>query len=510
MHKAATIPKPSHRLSVAAVRNASAFSRIFTFPAMVAMLLVAGVYLCSLDRNMLSDPDIWWHLRNAQYLLTSHTFLRRDIYTFTINGKPWLNPEWLSEIPYFAAWKLGGYRGIYLLTVGMIEVLALGVCALAWQQIQNIKAAAISCIAFLMLASVSLAPRTQLFGWACLLLELCVIERYRKGRDHLWLLPVVFAAWINLHGSWPVGLLFFAIHVCFGPANAENGHTARRSWFPSQRQKLSLILGISIAALFANPYGWRLVAYPFQIAFTHHLTTSTVAEWQSLDFHGSRGKFLFTALAALLLLSMLRKRRWNLAHLLVLLIATLAAFTYSRFLFLEAIVLPPLLARELTFFSSYRREIDKPWLNAGIVTLMVAFIATHVPAESALLNQARQDTPFKAVEFLKTNRPAGNLLNDFNWGGYLVWNLPDTPVFIDSRADAFEQSGIFADYMDAIQLRRPLEVLDKYNIDTVLMPRTSPISYLLRHDSGWTVRYEDGTAVVMQRANRRKSSINTP
>jgi len=39
------------------------------------------------------DPDIWWHLRNAQTLLTTHHFIRQDTYSFTTFGQSWINPE---------------------------------------------------------------------------------------------------------------------------------------------------------------------------------------------------------------------------------------------------------------------------------------------------------------------------------------------------------------------------------------------------------------------------------
>ena len=474
--------------------------RTFSFYTILVAVLIAGIHVFCLNRNILSDPDIWWHLRNARYLISTHTFLRQDLYTSTIYGKPWLNPEWLAELPYYAAWRLAGFRGIYLLTVGMIEVLALGVCALSWQRVHNIKAAILAPCVFIFMASVSTAPRTQLFGWCCLIAELFVLEKYRRGKNHLWLLPIVFAVWINLHGSWPIGILFLAIYTCCGLKGFEWGSLGTTAWTASQRTRLLSVFALSVTALFVNPYGWRLVVYPFRIAFAHKLTISTVVEWQTLDFHSFRGKFVFTTLAALMLFGMARKRKWDLVDLLPLLIATLAAFTYSRFLLLEAIVLPPLLARELTLFSPYKPELDRPWLNFGVVVMMAIFIGTHVPSELTLQQQADDGYPARAVEYLQTHPLPGRLLNDFNWGGYLIWNLPQTPVFIDTRADAFEERGIYAEYLDAILVKRPLEILDKYRIQSVLMPKADPLSYLLMHSSGWIVRYQDETAVIMQRS----------
>src|ERR1700761_7296931 len=156
----------------------SSLFRRFRFSTMAVALLVAGIFFCCFSRNMLGDPDIWWHLRNAQYLVIHHAFLRQDIYSSTIYGRPWLNPEWLSELPYFYAWRWLGLRGIYLLTVFLIELLALGVCNLAWQRTRNIKPAILASCIFLIMASVSFGPRTQLLGWLCFVAELTILGAY--------------------------------------------------------------------------------------------------------------------------------------------------------------------------------------------------------------------------------------------------------------------------------------------------------------------------------------------
>jgi hypothetical protein len=94
------------------------------------------------------------------------------------------------------------------------------------------------------------------------------------------------------------------------------------------------------------------------------------------------------------------------------------------------------------------------------------------------------------------------VLNDYLWGGYLIWNARQIPVFIDSRVDIFEYNGVFADYLDLIGLRNSLAVLDKYNIRYVLFRKDSPLAYLLMHTSGWKTRYTDSTAVLLERAER--------
>ena len=105
----------------------------------------------------------------------------------------------------------------------------------------------------------------------------------------------------------------------------------------------------------------------------------------------------------------------------------------------------------------------------------------------------------KALPYLKQFQPQGRVFNDCLWGGYLVWNARNIPVFIDSRIDIYEYNGVFADYLDALGIKKTLEILNKYHIRYVLYPQESPVAYLLLHNTGWKTKYEDGTTVLLER-----------
>jgi hypothetical protein len=86
----------------------------------------------------------------------------------------------------------------------------------------------------------------------------------------------------------------------------------------------------------------------------------------------------------------------------------------------------------------------------------------------------------------------------FNWGGYLLWNIRDNPVFIDSRADVFEQWGVFGDYMKAVKLENPNGIIVKYGIRRVVFRSHEPLILLLKQNPWLKVEYEDETATVMR------------
>ncbi len=410
-----------------------------------------------------------------------------------------MNEAWLSELPYYFAWRSFGIRGIYLVMLGETELILLGVFALAYLASRNVKAAFLSSWLAVWLATVSFGPRTLLAGWLCLVLELLILERYSRGKDHLWWLVPLFAFWVNLHGSWLIGISLFLIFCACGVLNGDWGRVRVRCWTPQQRNKLALVVSLCLAALFLNPYGYRLVFYPFNFAFRQKLNVNHIDEWMSLDFHGLRGKIVFAMLAATIILALVRKRRWMLHEVIFTVIGFYAAMTYSRFLFLAAIVFTPILAKELDFLPPYRASIDKAWLNFVFIAAMVTGVVWRFPSQDFLLRDTVRNYPVRAMGYLATFHPRGPVFNDCLWGGYLVWNLREVPVFIDSRIDIYEYNGVFADYLDAIGIDRPLAVLDKYRIDYVLFRKESPLAYLLMNTTGWKTDYRDDTTVLLER-----------
>ena len=367
--------------------------RVFSFSGMLLVLFLSVVYFFCSHRYIVADPDIWWHLRNAQYLIQQHAFMRQDLYSFTVHGKPWINPEWLAEIPYYVAWHWFGYRGIFLVAVGMIEAVVGACVALCRQRTGNIRAAMLASSVFVLLATVSYGPRTLMFGWLCLAIELAVLRAFSDGKDRLWVLPPLFAVWINLHGSWPVGMLFLFIYGIGRWRDISSGVIYATGLSSSERSALLKTGALSVAALFCNPYGWRLVAYPFSIVTQHHLTVRLVQEWQPLDFQGFNGRLFFILLAGLLVSNMARRRRWELHELLFVIVSVGAALTYSRFLILAGIVLTPYLARELTFVGAAREQKDKPLLNAAFMAVFAASIVFQIPGNHELKEQADRGYP---------------------------------------------------------------------------------------------------------------------
>jgi hypothetical protein len=477
----------------------------FSFPAFITLLLITVAF--TMARRGFGDPDIWWHLRNAEYLLTQHQLPRQDYYSFTVAGAPWMNHEWLAEVPYYLAWRAGGLRGIKTLELALVEAIFLGLLYLCYQTSGNFKGSVAACCLAVFLGVVSFGPRTILFGYACLLVLLVIMERFRRrGKAPLWLIPLLFCLWINTHGSWSLGLIVFALSVGGGLVEGQWGRLEAQRWTPSQlRQLVRAGLGV-VPALFVNPFGYRLVLYPLDLAFRQKLNIAHIAEWVSVDFHDTRGKIVLLLLVGLLVSALTRQNRWTLAELGVVLFALYSGLTYIRFLFLLGIVAAPVVAKMLDFFPPYRPEIDKPLLNAFLMALMVFGMARYYPKTAALEEALAQHYPASLLPFLKSHRIEGRMLNEYLWGGYLEWHDREVKVFVDSRVDLYEYSGVFQDYLDLLALRKPQAILDKYRIRYVFFPPDQPLTYVLKHDAGWKVLAEDSVSVLLERAGEASPS----
>ncbi len=480
------------------------------FPFQVVLTMVVVVVLFALTRRGMNDPDIWWHLRNAQSLLNHHQLARFDTYSFTVAGHPWINHEWLSEVPYYLGWRAFGVVGVKSLSIALLVVIFLGLLYLCNKVSGNFKASVMACALSTFIATVNFGPRTILFGYIDLVALLIILERFRRmGRAPLWVIPPLFALWVNTHGSWLLGLVIFSIAVAAGLVRGRWGFVTGEGWTREQFAKLALTWTASVAALFLNPFGSRLVLYPFDLAFRQKLNIAHVVEWVSVDFHDLRGKIVLGLIVFLLVSALVRRRQWTVTELLLLLFGLYSGLTYVRFLFLLGILAAPVIAKMLDFFPPYRPELETPMINAAVVCALIVGMIVFWPTTGELQRSVEQNYPVQVLPYLKAHPPAGPMLNFYLWGGYLGWNNNGVKVYIDSRVDIFEYEGVLKDYLDLLGVQQANGILDKYKIRYVLFPKDELLTYMLQQSPQWTVRYSDQMTVLMERTGNNPSGTAT-
>ena len=473
--------------------------RWFTFPAAICFLLFLVVFFHG-TTGKITEPDFWWHLRNADHLLTTHSFPNFDQYSFTAAGARWIDHEWLSELCYYAAFQSSGLRGVF----GLFSVLSAAIFAGLYYRCRmegaNPKTASIVILLGILAASVSFGPRALLFGWLALTILLIVLERFASTRSApLWIIPPLFCLWINLHGSWIFGVAVLGAFIVSGMLQGEWGAVSAVRFSAGELKRLFAVAGAAVAALFLNPFGYRLVAYPFDLMFRQQTNLNHIDEWQSVDFHELRGKIALLMLLAIMASMVASRRRWKLHEVLLGAFALYASLTYWRMQFFAAIIFVPLIATRLRLFPDYDPRKEKPLLNAAIILGVMGMILAQFPSEAKLHAQIQQNYPEAALAFMRERHISDRVFDEYTWGGYMIWHAPEIKTFIDGRADLFVYSGVFDDYVQIIRLNGTLDLLNRYRIRHALLGRNTPLAYLLGHTACWQEIYSDKIAAVYER-----------
>jgi hypothetical protein len=471
---------------------------VFSFPVM-CMFLLAVVIFKGTGGNV-ADPDIWWHLRNGQQMVLQHTFPRVDTYSFGAAGSAWLAYEWLSEIQFFLVVKSMGLQGLLAVYLALLGLIFTGVYYRSCRAGADCKNAAVATSLAISLGGVSIAPRTLLFGWLCMVGLLILLDRLQRTGKGLWLLAPLFGLWINLHGSWVFGMVVLVMTITSGLVEGEWGLVVARRWTPVQLRKLVVALAGSVAALFANPFGYRLVLYPFDVLFRQRGLVKYIEEWQPVDFNTVNGRLALITIFALLAAALFSRRQWRLDEVILMAFALWTALSHVRFLFFAGLIAAPILAPRLKLFPPYEQEKDKPWLNAAIMAGVVGLLILFFPSPTKMQQKLSEKYPTAALEFIQRQHINGRIFNNDHWGGYIEWSAPELKPFTDSRGDIFVYNGAFDDYIKAVSIQGPLEILDKHKIDYVLLQPARPLAYLLEHSPAWHRIYSDKVAVLFERA----------
>jgi len=312
-------------------------------------------------------------------------------------------------------------------------------------------------------------------------------------------LPPLFALWINLHGSWVFGMAVLVLTIASGLVQGEWGSVVARRWTAGEFRKLLPAFGASLAALLVNPYGYKLVLYPYTLLLRQQGVMQYIEEWQPVNFSTPNGKLALAMIFGLLAAALFSRRRWRLDEVLLTSFALWAALSHVRFLFFAGLIIMPILAPHLTLFPPYEREIDKPWLNAIIMAGVIASIVFFFPSSAELQRKVDEEYPKAALEFMQGQQLKGRTFNQYKWGGYMEWHDPELKTFVDGRADIFVYNGVFEDFLRATAIKNSFEILDKYKIEYVLLQPKEPLVYLLEHSSAWRPIYTDKIAALFER-----------
>jgi hypothetical protein len=480
-------------------------------PTRYARLVQAATLLAvfAMAAHYALDSDTWWHLRAGEWILTHGAVPQVDVFSHTRLGDAWQYPGWLIQVWMAAVVSGLGLGGLNLWTAALVTL----AFALLWPILEGgplLRAFAVVLAA--LTSGIYWAARPYLATFVLAAAALVVLTRASNavGRARWrWLLalPLLMVGWANSHGGFAVGLILVAI---FGAAVGIEALLGRENLGRAVGPYLLIGL-LMLAAVAVNPSGPVMWLYPFKTVGIQALQAG-IQEWQSPNFHSVQAQpFIWLLLLTLGALGAgTTGLRWR--EFLLLVVFTYMSLTAARNIALFALVVPPILTRHAApLLAAWRGRFDldrynrpaPPWfarLLAGVIGLLLVSLTL---GRAALALDPRRTAaataanfPTAAAAYLQQTQPPGNLFNPYNWGGYLIYALPEKPVFVDGRTDLYNDE-LLSEWL-AVEATYPgwEAILARHQVGVVLTENGSRLDRELARTSGWRESYRDDQAVV--------------
>lgn len=455
-------------------------------------------------RSRFDDPDMWWHLKTGQIIWTTRAIPTTDIFSYTTNHHAWVPHEWIAQVLIFLAYRLASNSGLMLwlcFFTAAILITGHGLCS---QYSGDMKIGWIGALVIWFCSTSGLAIRPQMIGYLLLVVELLLLQ-LGSTRNPRWFffLPPLFALWVNCHGSFFLGVLIGCTLCLCSFFSFRIGPLVSSRWEPRSSRQLAIALGLSVAALWLNPVGLKQVLYPLDTFLRQPIVLSRVEEWRPLLLTSPRGLGLLAILGSICLVLIVRRPPLYLSELVLLAMGTELAISHRRMMFVFGILAAPILSRLLSsWLGSYESGLYHPIVNGALISASVLAVYLAFPNQQELQRQIDAKSPVRAVEYMRAHQVSGRMLNDFAYGGYLIWAAPQYPVFVDGRADVFDWTGVLGEFGRWATLRSdPNVLLNKYGVGFCLLDRNSPMAHVLPVMQGWRSIYSDEESVIFERTS---------
>ncbi|MCG2685759.1 hypothetical protein L6258_00115, partial [Candidatus Parcubacteria bacterium] len=380
----------------------------------LSFFLVAVFFLFFLP---VIDTDLGWHLQYGEYFLQHGKFLKENIHSTLLAGYYWPNSYVLYQPLLALVYRWGGLVGLSILGA-LVLVATFGVVYLYLRR-DLLKTMAVAILVWVGGGSVlRLGLRAQVFSLLGCAGLLYLLERTPDSWRKVGLIFLTLMLWANFHGAFAVGVVIVGLWAL---------SRVILTGFSDWKIPLACAVASLVGPMF-NPYGAGI--YSYAISHLQVPLRDLIAEWvppvpaYQLASLGLFGIFVY-------LVSATQSFRNNLFRLAVssalLFLALSARRNLPLFFLVQGIVLVEL-------FS----EVRWPWrwsetVRWGIVlSVVVGGLIYGLAVRSPQTLEASSDRgwcgesrltryPCGALEFVREQGITGNVFNNYEWGGFLIW-----------------------------------------------------------------------------------------
>ncbi|HLE13410.1 MAG TPA: hypothetical protein VI776_01580 [Anaerolineales bacterium] len=467
-------------------------SRDFLWFSLAAAPILAIACLLPVYPN-----DYWWYLRLGGEILSGGSIPQVETWSATQAGEPVVYQAWLAALVFLGLDWAGGVPAVVLARGLSLGVFYASIFLASRRVGAGARLAAGLVVLAALVGSSNWGVRPQVFTYPLFGLALLILVSWHMGRYRwLWLLPFITLLWVNLHGSFPLVFLLASAALVSGTGD---------------RRRLSAVLAVMVLAALLNPRGWGAWGYFWQMLSDPSVRRFS-SEWKPAALVGWQSALFFAWLLAGIPLAAYSIRRlppsywlWWLGFGWLALSGVRNVIWFSALLaVLSAALLVPLLSGKPALNAHPTRARINYWIGSILLFLTFLFLpgvrerwwAQAPPPLSP-------DTPVQAVGWLETHPELkGRMWNDLTFSSYLIYALPEQPVWIDTRFEVYppERWERYQEIAGAGQGWQ--ERLVEEEIDLVVANREAQSALIgaLQHAPGWCLRYEDSTTAIFSRS----------
>lgn len=429
----------------------------------------------------IKDLDIWLHLGLGKYIAHTGNIPTTDILSFSFNGNPWVNHEWLFQLILYKVYEFFGPAGLQGLQAGVVMATLFCLFVVGYSRKNQIVMAIFMILAFLIYQQrFTIRPDIfSLFFFAFYIMLLSIFI------DRRWTVPVVFiiqVLWSNMHGFFFFGPLFIFLGMLSEivkrriPLPWEWNDVGRLT--DDELSRLTQMFIVSVLACLVNPQFIHGAMYPIRVFFSlsgdseiffQHIQ-ELAKPFAPVALTGGK-RYIFYKLMIVLsgVTFIFNRRRIDVSALLlwtVFLVFSLKAvrnnsyFAFSAFLcaannfsYISLQDIIPLRFTQTRFIhitQIFLKGLLLIWiLNYAQLSIHRAYYdIDRYEVKSEFGGVDLDSVPRSGADFLIRNNLKGNFFNNFNSGAYLVGRVfPQIKVYIDGRTEVYGGE-FFKRYLD--------------------------------------------------------------
>lgn len=389
-----------------------------------------------------SDFDFGWHLRYGEYFWQNHRLLRENIFSYTLPNYLWVNHSWSYDLWFYPLFRYLGFLGVAL--VGPLFILlTLKVFFKSIRASPGEQLLGTFLVFFLGTHSLNEGLRSRFPVFVFLAILYLWLNEIKNGqRKYLFYLPLLFLIWANIHGQFSVGLFYLSlVWLVFAWDAFRQPKKYFKNWL--------LLGGAGLASgltTLINPFGTQVVNEAIKHAVNPNLRL--VVEYFAPDFNDPYGLGLIIYTTLLVAALVFLRNPTFLKEAIPLIPFAYLSFQARRNMIFFALLSCPLAIKIL---RPYLTNLSKKPYFGRLFSLVlagtfVALIFRFIPFNLVSYNwaaycQFSSGCSEGATAYLKQNLPRGRGFTLYDWGGYLIWRLPEIKTFIDGRMHLWQIQG---------------------------------------------------------------------